>query len=103
MSVIMRNICGGSNGGSSKGFPPGDVNIISINSGVKSCKIKFSDPDNSIYNNTTLSIWSSTIIVRKEGSAPTSIKDGDIILINTERNKYKDNYFVDNNVVVGKT
>lgn len=104
MSVIMRNISGGGSGSSSsKGFPPGDVNIISINSGVKSCKIKFSDPDNSIYNNTTLSIWSSTIIVRKEGSAPTSIKDGIVVLTNTTKNKYKDNYFVDNNVVVGKT
>ena len=103
MSVIMRNISGGGSRSSSKGFPPGDVNIISINSGVKSCRIRFSDPDNSIYNNSTLATWKSTIIVRKEGSAPTSIKDGVIVLENTTKNKYKDNYFTDNNVSVNKT
>ena len=103
MSILVKGNTGSGGSSSSKGFPPGDVNIISINSGIKSCKIKFSDPVNSIYNNITLSTWYSTIIVRKEGSAPTSIKDGDIVLTNTTRNKYKDNYFVDSNVTANKT
>ena len=40
-------------------------------------------------NNTTLSTWKSTIIVRKEGSAPKSPTDGVVILTNTSRDKYK--------------
>ncbi len=104
MSVIMRNICGGGSGSSSsKGFPPGDISNISIRSGYKCVKIKWADPGTSVYNGTTLSTWSSTIIVRKEGSAPTSIKDGTVVLTNTTKNKYKDTEFTDNNVVVGKT
>ena len=103
MSVIMRNICGGSNGGSSKGFPPGDATNISVRSGSRCAKIKWSDPDNTVENGTTLSTWSSTIIVRKEGSAPSSIKDGTIIITNTTKNKYKDTPYIDSNVTVGKT
>ncbi len=103
MSVIMRNISGGGSSSSSKGFPPGDVTNISVRSGNKCVKLKWTDPDPSIYNGATLSTWSSTIIVRKEGSAPTSIKDGTVVLTNTTKNKYKDTEFTDNNVVVGKT
>ena len=103
MSIIMRNISGGGSSSSSKGFPPGDATNISVRSGYKCAKLKWTDPDPSIYNGTTLSTWSSTIIVRKEGSAPTSIKDGTIVLTNTTKNKYKDTEFTDNNVVVGKT
>ena len=99
----MRNISGGGSSSSSKGFPPGDVTNISVRSGNKCVKLKWTDPDPSIYNGATLSTWSSTIIVRKEGSAPTSIKDGTVVLTNTTKNKYKDTEFTDNNVVVGKT
>ena len=104
MSVIMRNICGGGSGSSSsKGFPPGDVTNISVRSEYKCAKLKWTDPDPSIYNGATLSTWNSTIIVRKEGSAPTSIKDGTVVIVNTTKNKYKDTEFVDNNVVANKT
>ncbi len=104
MSVIMRNICGGGgSSSSSKGFPPGDATNISVRSGYKCAKLKWTDPDTSVYNGATLSTWSSTIIVRKEGSAPTSIKDGTVVLTNTTKNKYKDTEFVDNNVVANKT
>ena len=104
MSIIMRNISGGSGTGSSKGFPPGDVYNASVRSGVKCVKLQWSDPDNTtIEGGVTLSTWSSTIIVRKEGSTPTSIKDGDVVLTNTIKNTYSSTPYTDNNVTVGKT
>ncbi len=104
MSILIKANNGSSvGGGSSKGFPPGDITNISIRSVTRSVLLNFSDPDSSIYNNITLSTWNSTIIVRKEGLAPTSIKDGDIILTNTIKNKYKDDCFTDSDVEVGKT
>lgn len=105
MSVIMRNICGGGSGSSSsKGFPPGDVTNIKIRSGTKCAKIKWEEPEIiSSYNGTTLSTWFSTILVRNDDHYPNSIKDGEIVLTNTERNKYKDDCFTDSNVTVDKT
>ena len=103
MSVIMRNISGGGSSSSSKGFPPGDATNISVGSGIKCVKLKWTDPNNTIEGTTTLSTWQSTVIIRKEGSAPTSIKDGIVVLVNTTKNKYSSTPYTDSNVVVGKT
>ena len=104
MSILIKGNNGiGGSSGSGKGFPIGNVLNLKINNGSKNATIYWSDPDDSIYNNIILSTWSSTIIVRKEGSAPTSIKDGIIILENTERNKYKETPYTDSNVEIGKT
>lgn len=101
MSVIMRNICGGGSGSSSsKGFPPGDVTNIKIRSGIKTALLSWEDPTDTVEESSTLVTWYSTIIVRKEGSAPTSIKDGTIVLENTERNKYKYISYTDSDVEV---
>ena len=102
MSIIMRNISGRGSS-SSNGFPPGDVSDVYIRSGVGNVLLSWLDPENTVENGTTLSTWSSTIIVKKEGSAPFSIKDGDVILTNTTKNKYKSIPYTDSNVTVGKT
>ena len=101
MSILIKGINNLS--GSSKGFPPGDVSNVVITNGYKTVKLRWSDPNNTVNNGTTLSTWSSTIIVRKEGSAPTSIKDGTVVLTNTTKNKYSSTPYTDSNVVVGKT
>lgn len=103
MSILIKGTNGNGGSSPSKGFPPGDVYNVVVSSELKTTKLKWSDPDTSIYNNITLSTWSSTIIVRKEGSAPSSIKDGTIILTNTERNKYASTPYTDSNVIIGKT
>ena len=104
MSILIKGNNGtGGSSGSGKGFPIGNVSNLKINNGSKNVILYWSDPDNSIYNNITLSTWQSTIIVRKEGSAPNSIKDGTIILENTERDKYKETPYIDSNVEIGKT
>ena len=101
MSILIKRTDTTSGGVSSKGYPPGNVSNVSISGGSNVVLIRFSDPDDTIEGATILSAWQSTILVRKKGSAPTSIKDGDIVLTNTIRNKYKDSYFTDTNVEFG--
>ncbi len=102
MSVLIKRI-DSSSGGGSKGYPPGNINIIKKLGLNGSVSLRWSEPDDIVVGNRTLSTWSSTVIVRKEGSAPTSIKDGDIVLTNTERNKYKETDLVDSGLTNGKT
>ena len=104
MSILIKGNNGsGGLSGSSKGFPVGNVNILTIRPRTGSVLIKWEDPEDCKYDVITFSKWAGTLVVRKLGSAPESIKDGDIILNNTKRNKYKDSYFTDNNVVNGNT
>ena len=103
MSVLIKRIDSSSGGGSSKGYPLGNINIIKKAGANTKVYLRWSEPDNIIIGNKTLSTWSSTIIVRKEGSAPTSIKDGTTILTNTTKNKYKDTDLVDSGLTNGKT
>lgn len=94
MSILIKgNIGSGGSSGSSKGFPPGDVNIISRVAFSNKVYIRWSDPNDSVYDHTTLSTWESTILVRNNDHYPQSIKDGTIVVTNTNRNKYKDNAF----------
>lgn len=94
MSILIKGNNGsGGSSGSSKGFPPGDVNIISKIAFSNKAYIRWSDPGDSVYDHTTLSTWKSTILVRNNDHYPQSIKDGTIVVTNVNRNKYKDNAF----------
>ena len=104
MSILIKGSNGGGgSSGSSKGYPVGNVNILAIRPRTGSVLIKWEDPEDCVYDTITFSKWAGTLVVRKLGSAPESIKDGDIVLDNTVRNRYKDNYFTDNNVINGNT
>jgi hypothetical protein len=104
MSILIKGNSGsGGSAGSSKGYPVGNVNILAVRPRTGSVLIKWEDPEDCVYDNITFSKWAGTLIVRKLGSAPESIKDGDIVLDNTIKNKYKDSYFTDNNVINGNT
>ena len=103
MSVLIKRIDSASGGGSSKGYPPGNINIIKKSGLNGSVSLRWSDPDNIVSGNQTLSTWSSTILVRKEGSAPKSPTDGTVVITNTTKNKYKDTDLVDSGLTNGKT
>lgn len=105
MSVIMRNICGGESGSSSsKGFPPEQVkNTSIIQDTISSVIIKWEDPDDTSLNGSTLVAWSHTVIVKKLGSLPESVKDGEILVDNYTKNKYSIDGLKDQNVIVGNT
>lgn len=100
MSVLIKRT-DSSSGGSSKGYPPGNVTNVTIKGGYKKVTIKWTDPDDIVIGDKTLSTWQSTTLVRKKGSIPTSIKDGNIVLETTEKNKYKNTEYTDNNLEIG--
>ena len=95
MSVIIRGPGGSSTviGGSSKGFPPGDVTGISYRAENSKILIKWTDPEDVIVGGSTLSTWAGTLIIRNPDHFPTSIKDGDVVVDSKVKNAYKDKYF----------
>lgn len=103
MSIIIRNNPGGGGVGSYKGFPPGDVKILFSTAYNTNGYIKWEDPDDVIVSGTTISSWAGTILVRKEGSYPTSPKDGTVVVNSTTKNAYKDTDFIDSGLINGDT
>ena len=51
-------------------------------------ELKWTDPDDVVINSTTVATWKKTVVVRKEGSSPSSISDGTIVVESTTRNEY---------------
>ena len=99
MSILIKRI-DSSSGGGSKGYPIGNVTNVTIKGGYKKVTIKWTDPDDIVVGDKTLSTWQSTTLVRKKGSIPNSIKDGDIILETTEKDKYKDTEYIDSDLEI---
>lgn len=96
MSVIIRGGASATiSGASSKGFPPGDVTSISSSVNNGRVLIKWSDPKDTVVDGTTISAWKGTILVRNANHYPESIKDGDIVVDNTTRDKYKNTWYTD--------
>lgn len=60
--------------------------------------LKWEDPSETDFPN-----WDRTVIVRNANRIPQNINDGRIIVIEYERNLYKDVFFVDNSVEVYQT
>ena len=48
-----------------------------------------------VISGVTLAAWANTKVVRKAGSAPTSISDGTVVVNNTTRNQYATTGFTD--------
>ena len=97
MSVLFKSPSNNnvSIGGSNKGFPPGDISNISYRVDNQKILIKWQDPDDTIIDGITLSKWKGTLLIRNNDHYPTSIKDGDVVIDNTIRNKYKDIFYED--------
>ena len=51
-------------------------------------KLKWTDPDDVAIDGDTVATWKKTVVVRKEGSSPSSISDGTIVVESTTRNEY---------------
>ena len=67
MSILIKRIdTNSSGGGSSKGYPPGNVTNVTIKGGYKKVTIKWTDPDDVVVGDKTLSTWQSTTLVRKK-------------------------------------
>lgn len=80
---------------------PGDVKNVDIKSGVGKVSIKWTDPDDTTYENYTFIKWKGTILIRKKDSAPSNINDGVVLINSTIKNQYKDTAYEDNNLEDG--
>lgn len=71
---------------------------INITSTDKEIKIRWVDAKDIIINDDNIIKWIGTILVKKTGSPPLSYDDGEILIDNKVRDKYKDNPYIDTNV-----
>ena len=87
-------------------FPTGNGNgntgvLLEAVSGIKTLVasgkvyVKWTDPEDIIYEDIELAIWAGTLLVRKAGAVPLSRRDGTIVLDSKVSNGYKDSYFCD--------
>ena len=97
---ILSNFPSGAGSGSSG---PTLAAVSNITTQVSSGKVyvKWTDPDDLVVAGSTIATWGGTLLIRKAGSAPTSRRDGTIILDSKTRNAYKNTYFCDSGLSNG--
>lgn len=90
------------NGGGSKIYlaEPTNVTITNKDEGAE---ITWTDPPDVTIEGVTLALWKSTVIVRKEGTAPLDEKDGTVVLESKTRDQYATEGFVDIGLTNGIT
>ena len=71
-------------------FTPQDCSDISIQPANATLTLKWSDPQDTEIDGLKLSTWAGTKVVINTDHYPVNVEDGDLVLNNTERNKYKD-------------
>lgn len=76
----------------------------SFNDNVKPyVQLKWSDPPDITDWEPTPATWEGTVIVRKEDSAPLHRWDGEKVILNKTRDKYKTKAYKDENIKMGRT
>lgn len=97
---ILSNFPGGAGSGSG-GLTLAAVSGITTQVSSGKVYVKWSDPDDLVVAGSTIAAWGGTLLVRKAGSAPTSRRDGTIVLDSKTRNAYKNTYFCDSGLSNG--
>lgn len=95
------HISSGGTGGETGGVELADVTDASATAGNGKILLKWTDPDDLVYQGSTLAAWLGTKVVRKEGSAPESVSDGTLIVNSIEHNQYSSTALVDDNLTNG--
>ena len=83
--------------GGGTNIPIGDVSGAAVAQDGASVTLTWSDPDDIVIQGVTFAAWAGTTVVRKAGSAPSSVSDGTLIVENTTKNQYSSTGYVDNN------
>lgn len=99
---IISNFPGGTGSGGS-GIVLAPVEGITTLVSAGKVYVKWTDPADIIVEGSPLASWAGTLLVRKAGSAPTSRRDGTIVLDSTTRNQYSTSYFCDSGLSNGVT
>lgn len=100
MPILSNFPTGGSGGG---GLALAAVSDITTQVSSGKVYVKWTDPADLIVAESTLAAWGGTLLVRKAGSAPTSRRDGTVILDSKTRDAYKTSYFCDSGLTDGTT
>lgn len=100
--MAIMNMFSGGSGARVPLEAPTDLVIVSRDS---SSLISWTDPVDKIATpgGEAVSTWAYTVLVRKEGSAPTSAYDGVQVLKETTRNQYESVTYTDSGLVNGTT
>lgn len=80
--------------------PPTNVSIVNFD---EAAKITWTDPEDVVIDGGIAAQWAGTKVVRKVGSAPTSWKDGTLVVDEKVRDTYKTSPFVDTGLTNGTT
>ena len=97
---ILSNFPGGAGSGSG-GLTLAAVSGITTQVSSGKVYVKWTDPDDLVVAGSTIAAWGGTLLVRKAGSAPTSRRDGTIVLDSKTRDAYKNTYFCDSGLSNG--
>lgn len=100
MPILSNFPAGGSGGG---GIALSAVSDITTQVASGKVYVKWTDPSDLIVADSTLAAWGGTLLVRKAGSAPTSRRDGTVVLDSKTRDAYKTSYFCDSGLTDGTT
>lgn len=99
---ILSNFPGGSGSGGG-GLTLAAVSNIKTLVASGKVYIRWTDPEDIVVADSPLAEWGGTLLVRKAGSAPTSRRDGTIVLDSKTRDAYSDTYFCDSGLSNGIT
>lgn len=99
---IISNFPGGSGTGGG-GLVLAAVSDIKTVTAHEKVYIQWTDPEDLTVSESVLAAWGGTLLVRKAGSAPTSRRDGVIVLDSKTRDAYKTTYFCDSGLTDGTT
>ena len=77
------------------GIPLSNITNQRIKKTSNSVSLNWQDPRDTIIDGYVLASWKSTTIVKKQGAYPETVKDGTVVEVITDRNKYLDTPLVD--------
>lgn len=81
-------------GTGSGGIPVGNVDNLNISAGNNRVVITWSDPKDVVVDGVTIAKWKGTKLVMKAGACPENERDGQTLLDNQIRDKYKVDEFI---------
>lgn len=90
---------GGASASMELALPPNPATNLLARGGNNRASITWTDPEDR--QEGSKSIWDHSVLIRKQGSAPTSVLDGTKVLESSVRNQYSENTYVDTKVSNG--
>ena len=89
--------------GNASGIELADVTSVSVIPNNAKVYLKWTDPDDLVLNDATLTRWASTKVIRKVGSAPANVNDGTLVVNSTTKNAYASSAYEDTGLTNGTT